>query len=118
MSSCCKHQPAAGAAASCATPEHHGHDHSGHDHAAHAETPPPANAASARLQLAIPAMDCPTEGQLIAKVLRPLAGVNDLSFNYIERTVTLHHDGVVETEVLVALSAIGMPATLHASAAP
>lgn len=117
MSSCCKHQHA-----SCATSEHAGYDHAGHDHAAHdhahAETPPPANAAGTRLQLAIPAMDCPTEGQLIAKVLRPLAGVNDLSFNYIERTVTLYHDGVAETEVLVALSAIGMPATLHASAAP
>ncbi|MDC7703543.1 heavy metal translocating P-type ATPase [Vogesella indigofera] len=120
MSSCCKHQPASGAALSCAMPEHAGHDHTGHDHAAHAhdETPPPANAAGARLQLAIPAMDCPTEGQLIAKVLRPLAGVNDLSFNYIERTVTLYHDGVVETEVLVALSAIGMPATRHESASP
>ncbi|MDC7700573.1 heavy metal translocating P-type ATPase [Vogesella indigofera] len=123
MSSCCKHQPDAGAAVSCATPEHAGHDHSGHDHtghdhAAHDETPPPANADGTRLQLAIPAMDCPTEGQLIAKVLRPLAGVNDLSFNYIERTVTLYHDGVVETEVLVALSAIGMPATRHESASP
>ena len=110
MSSCCKHQHA-----SCATPEHASHEHAAHDHASHA-APPPANATGARLQLAIPAMDCPTEGQLIAKVLRPLAGVNDLSFNYIERTVTLYHDGVEETAVLVALSAIGMPAMRHENA--
>lgn len=75
---------------------HHGHDHDDdHGHAL-----PPGNDAGPYSLFRIEQMDCPTEERLLRKALEPMAGVQALSFNLIERTLRVHHslpdvDGIV-----------------------
>ena len=60
--------------------------------------------------LLIEKMDCPTEEALIRKRLgEGKAGVSDLSFNLLERTLVLRHPVGGLPQVLSALEEIGLP---------
>lgn len=56
-------------------------------------------------------MDCPTEEALIRDKLSQVTGVQELQFNLVQRTLTVHHDLPALTPVEEALAAIGMQAT-------
>ncbi len=103
----------------------HDHDHShSHDQAAccsgdacsstltAAPAAADAPAGSTAWRLAIPAMDCPTEGRLVDKVLANVTGVLRVDFNYIERSVTVHQRDASLAQVQAALASTGMPARL------
>lgn len=145
MAKCC--QPGNGACQSDATllplqqqhdqapePEHdhhheHHHDHvhgHGHQHAHDAcgcdvaasvapTAAPPAG--SQPWRLAIPGMDCPTEGRMVEKALHDMAGVLRLDFNFIERTLIVHQQGASLAAVQQALAATGLAAELQRDAA-
>lgn len=123
MSSCCNNKHACQAAAPVTEIAACGHDHTEHPHAHGHPHPPvpdstPIPPGVACLRLLVPAMDCPTEGQMIDKALRTQHGVQALAFNYIERTVAVYHAAADEVALLAALAAIGMPATRHGMDAP
>lgn len=61
-------------------------------------------------RLAIPKMDCPTEEALIRNKLNTMAGVVDLNFNLLQRSLTVRHTQTAFPEVLVALQALGFDA--------
>ena len=72
--------------------------------------PPLAPIATATSTLLIEKMDCPTEEALIRKRLgEGKAGVSDLSFNLLERTLVLRHPVGGLPQVLSALEEIGLP---------
>lgn len=106
---------------------HHDHAHGhGHQHAndacgcdvaasmAPAAAPP---VGSQPWRLAIPGMDCPTEGRMVEKALHGMAGVLRLDFNYIERTLIVHQQGASLAAVQQALAATGLAAELQRDAA-
>jgi Cd2+/Zn2+-exporting ATPase len=61
-------------------------------------------------KLSIAKMDCPTEEALIRKKLGTMAGVADLDFNLMQRTLSVRHADQVLPDVLVALQALGFEA--------
>ncbi|SCK04933.1 heavy metal translocating P-type ATPase [Vogesella sp. LIG4] len=104
-----QHEPAAA--------HEHTHDACGCDAAASvipAAAPP---AGSLPWRLAIPAMDCPTEGRMVEKALHGMAGVLQLDFNYIERTLIVHQQGASLAAVQQALATTGLAAELQRDAA-
>ena len=61
-------------------------------------------------KLSIAKMDCPTEETLIRNKLGTVAGVADLDFNLMQRTLSVRHANQVLPAVLVALQALGFEA--------
>lgn len=61
-------------------------------------------------KLSIAKMDCPTEETLIRNKLGIVAGVADLDFNLMQRTLSVRHANQVLPDVLVALQALGFEA--------
>ena len=61
-------------------------------------------------KLSITKMDCPTEETLIRNKLGTMAGVADLDFNLMQRTLSVRHANQVLPDVLVALQALGFEA--------
>lgn len=61
-------------------------------------------------RLGIAQMDCPTEEALIRNKLATLAGVADLDFNLMQRTLTVRHAATVLPNVLGALHSLGFEA--------
>ena len=61
-------------------------------------------------KLSIAKMDCPTEETLIRNKLGTVAGVADLDFNLMQRTLSVRHADGVLPDVLVALQALGFEA--------
>ncbi|HCL6444370.1 TPA: heavy metal translocating P-type ATPase [Klebsiella pneumoniae] len=61
-------------------------------------------------KLSIAKMDCPTEEKLIRNKLGTVAGVADLDFNLMQRTLSVRHANQVLPDVLVALQALGFEA--------
>ncbi|HBX2511850.1 TPA: heavy metal translocating P-type ATPase [Klebsiella pneumoniae] len=61
-------------------------------------------------KLSIAKMDCPTEETLIRNKLGTVAGVADLNFNLMQRTLSVRHANQVLPDVLVALQALGFEA--------
>ncbi|MFC3533529.1 heavy metal translocating P-type ATPase [Vogesella facilis] len=117
-----EHQPEHGHAHAHGHGHDHQHDHS-HEHAACGGAPAvaapaaPPPAGSQPWRLAIPAMDCPTEGRMVEKALAGMAGVLQLDFNYIERTLIVHQQGASLAAVQQALAASGLAARLQENAA-
>ena len=61
-------------------------------------------------KLSIAKMDCPTEEALIRNKLGTVAGVANLDFNLMQRTLSVRHANQVLPDVLVALQALGFEA--------
>ena len=61
-------------------------------------------------KLSIAKMDCPTEEALIRNKLGTVAGVADLDFNLMQRTLSVRHAGQALPDVLAALQALGFEA--------
>lgn len=61
-------------------------------------------------KLSIAKMDCPTEETLIRNKLGTVAGVADLDFNLMQRTLSVRHADQVLPNVLAALQALGFEA--------
>lgn len=61
-------------------------------------------------KLSIAKMDCPTEEALIRNKLGTVAGVADLDFNLMQRTLSVRHADQVLPNVLAALQALGFEA--------
>ena len=61
-------------------------------------------------KLSIAKMDCPTEETLIRNKPGTAAGVADLDFNLMQRTLSVRHANQVLPDVLVALQALGFEA--------
>lgn len=61
-------------------------------------------------KLSITKMDCPTEETLIRNKLGTMAGVADLDFNLMQRTLSVRHADQVLPDVLAALQALGFEA--------
>ncbi|CCN32563.1 TPA: heavy metal translocating P-type ATPase [Klebsiella pneumoniae] len=61
-------------------------------------------------KLSIAKMDCSTEETLIRNKLGTVAGVADLDFNLMQRTLSVRHANQVLPDVLVALQALGFEA--------
>ncbi|WP_024973305.1 cation-translocating P-type ATPase [Ralstonia pickettii] len=85
-------------------------------HAVRADTEP----AGQTTRLGIAKMDCPTEEALIRNKLATMAGVADLDFNLMQRTLNVRHAEHVLPGVLSALQALGFEAQVldAANAAP
>lgn len=66
----------------------------------------------------IEAMDCSAEEQLIRKRLGKVPEVDSLSFDLVNRRLTVEHRLGAETPLLEALSGIGLPASEASDAAP
>ncbi|HBW1295330.1 TPA: heavy metal translocating P-type ATPase [Klebsiella pneumoniae] len=67
-------------------------------------------------KLSIAKMDCPTEETLIRNKLGTVAGVADLDFNLMQRTLSVRHANQVLPDVLVALQALGFEAQVVGTA--
>lgn len=67
-------------------------------------------------KLSIAKMDCPTEEALIRSKLGTVAGVADLDFNLMQRTLSVRHADGVLPDVLVALQALGFGAQVVGTA--
>jgi len=79
---------------------------------------PPGSSASAhatRSTLLIEKMDCPTEEALIRKRLGTAEGVEALSFNLMQRRLTVDHEAGRLPDVLRALEEIGLSGRVEAS---
>lgn len=63
-------------------------------------------------RLGIAKMDCPTEEALIRNKLATLAGVADLDFNLMQRTLTVRHAANALPNVLGALHSLGFEAQM------
>jgi len=61
-------------------------------------------------KLSIAKMDCPTEEALIRNKLATVAGVADLDFNLMQRTLSVRHASRTLPEVLTALTSLGFEA--------
>ena len=91
----------------------HGHEHAhGHDHA-HAPAAAPAAPVPAstptRAVYRIPSMDCPMEEALIRNKLEGLPGVTGLTFNLMQRLLTVDHEaGLAPAAIEAALTSIDM----------
>lgn len=84
--------------------------------------PAPAAAASVaqvtagvRTVLVISQMDCPTEETLIRGKLAGMAGIGNLDFNLLQRTLTLTHDPEALAPAMAAIQSLGMEAVLPKS---
>ncbi|WP_076591343.1 heavy metal translocating P-type ATPase [Herminiimonas arsenitoxidans] len=69
-----------------------------------------------RTTLLISKMDCPTEEGLIRKKLHNMAGIEELQFNLMQRTLTLTHAPEALALALAALQEIGLGAETQGSA--
>lgn len=75
----------------------------------------PASAAEA--VYLIEKMDCPTEEGLLRKTLENMAGVRDLQFNLISRTLKVSHDLADPAPITAAIERLGMAPVLRSSGA-
>ena len=101
---------------------HEGHDHHDHDHAHHAQVDLPtrelpSTANGERTNILIEKMDCPTEEALIRKRLGPADGVTAMSFNLMQRRLTVEHAPGRLPDVIRALEEIGLGGTVEPSGA-
>ncbi len=100
----------------------HSHDHESHSHEGHSRddhghsreakaafvSPVPASTAT-RAVYRIPNMDCPMEEALIRNKLSTLPGITGLSFNLMQRLLTVDHEpGLAAESIESALTAIDM----------
>lgn len=69
-----------------------------------------AHRGTTRTALIISKMDCPTEEALIRKRLGGMAGIEDMEFNLMQRTLTLTHAAEALNPALAALKEIGLEA--------
>ena len=65
--------------------------------------------------LRIAKMDCPTEEGLIRAKLERMPGIHGLSFDLMQRRLTLSHDASTLQSVLGALASLGFEATMETS---
>ena len=105
----------------------HEHDHSHcsgshHAHAASSTHASDANAAVApghvRTAIRIEQMDCPTEEGLIRKKLRGAEGISALSFNVVQRTMTIDHAPDRLEAALAAIRSLGFAPQIATAADP
>lgn len=68
--------------------------------------------------LHIAKMDCPTEESLIRGKLQGMAGVQDLNFNLMQRTLTLRHAPDVIKPAVEAIESLGMEAQVQQTDEP
>ncbi|HEY3433086.1 MAG TPA: heavy metal translocating P-type ATPase [Rhodocyclaceae bacterium] len=68
-----------------------------------------------RTVLIISQMDCPTEEALIRGKLAGMAGIRNLDFNLLQRTLTLIHDPEALAPAIAAIQSLGMEAVLPKS---
>lgn len=61
----------------------------------------------------IPGMDCPVEERLIRDKLAKMAGIDELSFNLMQRKLTVRHLPDILEALTQALASLGMGATLE-----
>jgi len=78
------------------------------------DAPTDATSASSTI-LRIAKMDCPTEEGLIRAKLERMPGIHGLSFDLMQRRLTLSHDASTLQSVLGALASLGFEATTEAS---
>ena len=88
---------------------HEGHSHDGHSHEAAALAGPVPASTATRAVYRIPNMDCPMEEALIRNKLSTLPGITGLSFNLMQRLLTVDHEpGLAPSIIEAALTAIDM----------
>lgn len=93
--------------------EAHGHTHGHacqHSHEHHGASPASAEdglGAGVRTAIHIEQMDCPTEETLIRARLHRMAGVSGMSFNLMQRVLTVSHEPDVLPGVLAAIENLG-----------
>ncbi|SOZ05285.1 Heavy metal translocating P-type ATPase [Cupriavidus taiwanensis] len=75
-------------------------------------------AADATTVLRIAKMDCPTEESLIRSKLQGMAGVTDLQFNLMQRTLTIRHAPDAIGPAVVAIEALGLETEVQRSDEP
>ena len=63
---------------------------------------------TSRVRIFVEKMDCPTEEKLIRKQLEPMAGVKSLSFNLLERELSVEHELESDKPILAKLDALAM----------
>ncbi|HUH60855.1 MAG TPA: heavy metal translocating P-type ATPase [Candidimonas sp.] len=71
-----------------------------------------------RTVMRIMQMDCPTEEALIRNKLRPMEGVNGVSFNLMQRLLTVDHAPDARAAVLQAVRSLGFEPELSTSGRP
>jgi len=97
------------------------HDHHPHDHS-HIDTPccvpaekskvsaldmPSINGRGTQTPIRIMQMDCPTEEALLRKKLGGMAGVSGMSFNLMQRVLTVTHEPPAIEPILDAIRSLG-----------
>lgn len=70
------------------------------------------------LVLHIEKMDCPTEESLIRKKLEGMKGVESLSFNLLQRKLTVHHDLQDPESIIAAVAALDMDPVVEKAPSP
>lgn len=80
-----------------------------------AVSPVPKVTGGVRTVLVIAQMDCPTEETLIRGKLVGMAGIGNLDFNLLQRTLTLTHDPEALAPAMAAIQSLGMEAVLPTS---
>lgn len=80
-----------------------------------AVVPAPEITGGMRTVLIISQMDCPTEEALIRGKLAGMAGIRNLDFNLLQRTLTLIHDPEALAPAIAAIQSLGMEAVLPKS---
>lgn len=75
-------------------------------------------AVDAATVLRIEKMDCPTEESLIRDKLRGMAGITDLQFNLMQRTLTIRHAPDAIGPAVAAIGPLGLEAKVQTSDEP
>lgn len=98
--------------------DHHHEHHHGHGHdsaaagaefaAAAAFVDAPLPQGQTRSQWLIEEMDCPTEERLLRKRLEPMAGVEQLQFQLMRRTLLVQHEHGLEPQIEQAIKELGL----------
>jgi len=70
------------------------------------------------LVLHIEKMDCPTEESLIRQKLEGMKGVESLSFNLLQRKLTVHHDLQDPESIIAAVAALDMDPVVEKAPSP
>lgn len=78
----------------------------------------PSSTGARLLRLRIEQMDCPAEEALVRKALVGQAGIGALSFDFINRTLTISDGPVDPAQVVVALAGVGLRAEPLAAGNP
>ena len=78
----------------------------------------PSSTGARLLRLRIEQMDCPAEEALVRKTLVGQAGIGALSFDFINRTLTISDGPVDPAQVVVALAGVGLRAEPLAAGNP